>query len=190
MPAFPSWQRPQVVDNVRDVIGFLRIVGVMNAAVWLGSAVFFNFLIAPLFSSPEALSVLTWKFSGWLAQGALEKHFQLNLWCAGIALLHLVAECVYLGRPLSRFHLFLLAALLCLTLLGNFWLQPRLEQLHVTRYHQRSTPVEVQQATRGYNAWNGVTQFLNYLTLAGILVYLWQVTGLNSQARFGSKFRS
>lgn len=171
------------------MIGFLRIVGVMNAAVWFGAAIFFNFLIAPLFSSPEALSVLSWKLSGWLAQGALERYFQLNLWCAGIGLLHLVAECVYLGRPLSRLHLFLLAGLLCLTLAGSYGLQPQLQKLHIARYHQRSSPQEIQQATRGYGAWNGVTQFLNYLALAGILVYFWQVSGLNSAARSGNKFR-
>ncbi len=171
------------------MIGFLRIVGVLNAAVWMGAAIFFNFLIVPLFSSPEVLTVLGWKYSGWLAQGALERHFQLNLWCAGIGLLHLVAECVYLGRPLSRFHLFLLAGLLCLSLLGAFWLQPHLEKLHIARYHGRSTPQESQQATRGYGAWSGVTQFLNYLSLAGVVIYLWQVSGLNQSARSGSKFR-
>ncbi len=172
------------------MIGFLRIVGVLNAAVWFGAAIFFNFLIVPLFSTPEALTVLGWKYSGWLAQGALERHFQLSLWCAGIGLLHLVAECVYLGRPLSRFQLFLLAGLLCLALVSSFWLQPHLEKLHVTRYHSRSTPQEIQQATRGYGAWSGVTQFFNYLSLAGVLVYLWQISGLNQHSRFGSKFRS
>lgn len=172
------------------MIGFLRIVGVMNAAVWFGAAVFYNFLIAPLFSNPEILGVFTWKYSGWIAQFALEKHFELHLWCAGIALLHLVAECVYLGRPLSRFHLFLLAGLLCVTLLGNFWLQPKLSELHTTRFHRQTPPLEAQQAARGFAAWNGVTQFLDYLALAGIMIYLWQVTGLNVQNRFGTKFRS
>jgi hypothetical protein len=172
------------------VIGFLRIVGVLNAAVWFGAAIFFNFLVVPLFSNPETLLVLGWKFSGWLAQGALERYYQLNLWCAGIALLHLVAECVYLGRPLARFQLFLPAALLCLSLIGNYGLQPHLERLHITRYHAQSTPHASQQAARGFAAWSGVTQFLNYLSLAGIAVYLWQVTGLNQQTRYGSKFRS
>lgn len=172
------------------MIGFLRIVGVLNAAVWFGAAIFYNFLIAPLFSNTEILSALGWSYSGWVAQFALAKYFQLSLWCAGIALLHLVAECVYLGRPLSRFHLFLLAGLLCATLVGGFWLQPYLNKLHITRYHKSSTPQMSQTAARQFAAWNGVTQFLNYLSLAGIMIYLWQVTGLNQQTRFGSKFRS
>lgn len=162
----------------------------MNAAVWLGAAVFYNFLIAPLFSNPDILGILTWKYSGWVAQFALEKHFQLHLWCAGIALLHLVAECVYFGQPLSRFNLFLLAGLLCLALLGGFWLQPRLDELHTKRFHRLSTPQEALQAGRAFNAWNGVTQFLDYLALAGIMFYFWRVTGLNPQNRFGLKFRS
>lgn len=172
------------------MIGLLRIVGVLNAAVWLGAAVFFNFLAAPLFSNPEVTSVLPWKYSGWVAQAALDRHFQLHLWCAGIALLHLVSECVYLGRPLSRFQLFLLAGLLCLALVGGYGLQPQLEKLHVKRFHAGSTPQEVQQATRGYGAWSAVTQFLGYLALAGVVAHLWHVTGLNQPARSGVKFRS
>jgi hypothetical protein len=172
------------------VIGFLRIVGVLNAAVWLGAAVFYNFLVVPLFSQTEILAALGWSYSGWVAQFAMARFFELSLWCAGIALLHLVAECVYLGRPLSRFQLYLLAALLCLALMGSYWLQPYLGRLHVVRYHRQSTPLASQQAARQYAAWNGVTQFLNYLSLAGVVVYLWQVTGLNQQSRFGSKFRS
>lgn len=172
------------------MIGFLRIVGVMNAAVWFGAAVFYSFLIAPVFSHPESLAVLGWKYSGWLAHGVLDQHFQLNLWCAGIALLHLLAECVYLGRPLSRFHLYLLVGLLCANLIGSFWLQPQLKRLHTVRYHLRSTPLESQRAAREFGAWHGVTQFLGYLSLAGIMVYFWQVAGLSAPTRPGSKFRS
>jgi hypothetical protein len=161
----------------------------MNAAVWLGAAVFYNFLVAPLFSYPEILSAIGWSYSGWIGQFAMAKFFQMSLWCAGIALLHLVAECVYLGRPLSRFHLFLLAGLLCLTLMGSVWLQPHLGRLHITRYHSSTTPVASQQAGRAFTAWHGVTQFLNYLSLAGVMVYVWQVTGLNQQSRSGLKFR-
>ena len=172
------------------MIGFLRFVGVMNAAVWFGAAVFFSFLVTTVFHNPEVLKVLTWKYSGWVIQFLWARYFDLQLWCAGIALLHLVAECVYLGRPLSRFQLYLLVGLLCSSLIGGFLLQPKVKELHLARYQNNAAPAQVKSAERAYPVWSGVTQFLNYLSLAGVMVYLWQVTGLNAHNRFGSKFRS
>ena len=36
----------------------LRFIGVMNAALWFGAALFFTFAIAPAFSSPEMKRLL------------------------------------------------------------------------------------------------------------------------------------
>ena len=187
---FPCWQFPGLSIGFAAVIGFLRFVGVMNAAIWFGSAVFFTFLVTTVFHLPEILKVLDWSYSGWVLQFLWARYFDLQLWCAGVALLHLVAECVYLGRPLSRFHLFLLVGLLCSSLIGGFLLQPKVKQLHIARFQRTAEPKVVKAAERAFPVWNGVTQFLNYLTLLGIMVYLWQVTGLNAENRFGSKFRS
>jgi len=162
----------------------------MNAAVWFGSAVFFTFLVTTVFHVPEILKVLGWCYSGWVLQFLWARYFDLQLWCAGVALLHLVAECVYLGRPLSRFQLYLLVGLLCFALMGGFLLQPKVKELHLARYQKDAPSQQVKAAERAYPVWNGVTQFLNYLSLLGIMIYMWQVTGLNAQNRFGSKFRS
>jgi hypothetical protein len=140
--------------------------------------------------SPEHNPPGRWPFSGIGLQRLWARDFDLQMWCAGVALLHLVAECVYLGRPLSRFHLFLLVGLLCSSLIGGFLLQPKVEKLHLARFQKDAPAQQIKSAERAYPVWNGVTQFLNYLTLVGIMVYLWQVTGLNAQNRFGSKFRS
>ena len=177
------------ISTFSAVIGFLRFVGVMNASVWFGASIFFTALVAPVFYTPEILQLVGGARAGLTGNLVLSRYYDLHLWCAGIALLHLVAECVYLGKPLSRFHLGLLAGLLCLALVGNYWFQPHLYKLQMTRYSQSIPANQRDAATRSYGSWKGVAQFTNFISLAGVMIYLWQVTGIGVSPRFGSKFR-
>ena len=67
------------------MIGFLRFVGLMNAAVWFGAAIFFTFGIGAAAFSPEMKELLGPKnspyFSGAIAQILIARYFHLQLLC-------------------------------------------------------------------------------------------------------------
>jgi hypothetical protein len=167
----------------------------MNAAVWLGAAVFFTFGAGPAFFSPDMQAVLGQKnypyFSGAIAQVVLARYFRLNLVCAVIALAHLLAEWLYMGRPARKFSLGLLAGLLLLILIGGGALQPHLKTLHVRRYALNALPAARESAARSFRVWHALAQFLNVVMIGGLVIYVWRVTNPRDTLRFVSpvKFR-
>ena len=110
--------------------------------------------------------------------------------CALIALLHLLAEWLYLGRARSRFWFGLLAALLALGLLGSFWLNPKLAELH-REHFLNIRPESRMAAAKSFRFWQGVFEAMNVLTIAGVAVYFWRATNPPDALRFVSpaKFR-
>src|SRR6266436_1420387 len=81
------------------VIGFLRFVGLLNAAVWFGAAIFFTFAAGPAVFSQDMKDALRQNnpyFYGAIAQVLISRYFRLQLICGVIALLHLVMESLYL----------------------------------------------------------------------------------------------
>jgi Domain of unknown function (DUF4149) len=171
------------------VIGLLRFVGVLNAAVWLGSVIFFTFVAGPAFFSHEMLSFLPRGYAGAAAQVVIRRYFTLQEICGTIAVTHLIAEWLYSGRPIHRVMLGLLVGIIALGLIGGHWLQPRLRQLHSTMYAKGSTFQQKEQAERTFRILHAVAQIPNCLVIAGLLVYLWQVTNPPSPTRFFSVHR-
>ena len=178
----------------------------MNAAVWLGASVFFTFGVAPVFFTDEIKHLLNGPFwPGIVAQMALERFFLLQYLCGSIAIAHLLAEWVYLGRALHRLTLGLLIGLLSVAFLGGFWLTPKLKQLYLAK--SGSTPVQVgkfveyrpaqisrevtARAQRSFSIWHGVSSSLNLLALGGLVVYFWRTTTPQETTRFigATKFR-
>jgi hypothetical protein len=178
------------------VIGFLRFVGVVNAAVWLGGSVFFTVSAGPAFFSPEMAAVLGQSedsfrnYAGQIAQVVLGRYYRFHVTCAVIAWLHLLAEWLYLGRPWRKFAFSLLGALFVLTLIGGNGLQPRLKALHHTRYYS-SQPAEREAAAKSFRLWHGISQVLNVLMIGGLVLYLWRTANPADTPRFISsvKFR-
>jgi hypothetical protein len=166
------------------VIGFLRFLGAANAAVWFGSSIFFTFAVGPAFFSEKMLSLLGRPYAGAAVQIILERYFLLHLICGVVALLHLVAEFLYMGKPLQRLTLYLLLGVFSLGILGGYWLQPKLQHLHREMYSKTSTPEQVQQATKSFRAWHATSQVLNLVIIAGVLTYLWRVTTPPSVYRY------
>src|SRR5436190_8946410 len=107
------------------VIAFLRFIGIVNAAVWFGAALFFSFGIAPAFFTPEMKRLFGDFYCGLIAQAVLERYFVLHYCCGALALVHQLAEWVYLGKALQRFTFGLLLAILTLSLTGGLWFQPK-----------------------------------------------------------------
>lgn len=181
----------------QTVIGFLRFVGVVNAAIWFGSAVFFTFVGGPAIFSAEMTRLLGTEafpyYSGAIAQVFLERYFILHHVCGTIALVHLGAEWLYLGRPVARIRLWVVLGILGLGLLGGFWLQPKLQALHRAR-HRSPAVTEQQQAARSFRLWHSTAQSANLAMILGILFYLWRVSNPGSPERRwfvgAGKFRS
>ena len=153
-------------------MALLKLIGVINAAVWLGSAVCFTFVAGPAFFSSEMKELLKHAyFPGAVAQVVLGRYFVLQCVCAGIAVLHLVGEWLYSGKEVWRFHTVLLLSLACLSLAGGWWLQPRLKELHQVKYRVTSTPAQRLAAARSFDVWHGLSQGANLVMIAGVLVY-------------------
>ena len=177
------------------MIELLRVVGVANAAVWFGTAVFYTFCAAPALSSEEVQAVLGAKnfpyYGGVISQLLLARYFQLNLACAVIALLHLLAERLYLGRASKKTWTVVIVTLFWISLLGSVWLGPKLRELHQTRYQVSTPPAQREMAARSFRLWHGVFQGLNFFILVGVAGSLWRATHPPDELRFvgSGKFR-
>ena len=156
----------------------LRFFGIMNAAVWFGAAVFFTFGIAPAFFTPEMKKLLGDIYAGLVAQSVIERYFVLHYCCGGLALLHQLAEWVYLGKALQRFTFGLLLGILTLSLLGGFWLQPKLKELYRIRHGsaEQFTAEQKNDAANSFKKWHGASQIMNLMMLAGLAVFVWRVS--------------
>lgn len=178
----------------------------MNAAIWLGGSIFFTFAVAPAFFSGE-IKLLESQgrlhpfYVGAVAQIVLERYFYLFYVCGAAAVVHQLAEWVYLGRALHRVTVGVLAGLILIGGLGGLWLQPKLKQLYFTRsgmtaqYTRPAVPIpEAQrtQAAKSFRLWHGVSSSINLLGLGGLLFYFWRVTHPSDKLRVlaGPKFRS
>ena len=175
----------------------MRFVGVVNAAIWLGGTFFCVLQARPSLFMP-AMEVLLGVgnaahfpyIAGGAAQVVMARCFEFQIVCAVIAWLHALAEWLYLGRPPRKFAFSLLAGLLALGLIGASGVQPRLKELHRTRY-RAVQPAERESATNAFRTWRLVSDGLNLLIVGGLAVYLWRVSNPPDTPRFVSsvKFR-
>jgi hypothetical protein len=170
--------------------GFVRFVGILNAAVWCGSSIFLVVGLPPLFSA-EMKRLLGQPGVGFAAQAVLARFFILQYACAGVALAHLIAEWLLTSRPLLRLPVGLLTALTALALAGGLWVQPKLRDLHMRMYYSTTQP-QKDQAGKEFRAWHGGSQIANLLVITGLIWYLKEVTEARESPRFEtlSKIRS
>ncbi len=124
--------------------------------------------------------------AGAAAQILVYRYFIMQLWCASIALAHLIAEWLYSGRPLQRLTLLLLMSLFMVNLLGAYVIHPKLKELHLKKYSPQTTLEVKNSATRSFRILHATSSLLNLLVISGVLVYLWQVTKPVNTARFTS----
>ena len=146
-------------------------MGLLNAAVWCGSAIFLVIGLPALFS-PELKRLLTAAGVGFAAESIVARYFIVQYWCGGIALAHLLAEWLYCGRPLWRLNLGLLVVILSLALAGGMWAQPKMRDLHRTKYFGRTSEQQL-QAGKAFAAWHTASEAANLLVIGGLVWYLW-----------------
>ena len=171
------------------VIAILRFISVVNAAIWLGSAIFFTFAAGPAFFTPEMKALIPPPYNGLAAQLILKRYFYLQHVCGGVALLHLVAEWIYFARPMERLVSGTLIGVICLGLIGGLWIQPKLKHLNYVKFSARATAVEREDAGSSFAVWHGISMVFNLMMVGGVAFYFWSVMRTPSQTRFNSTTR-
>jgi hypothetical protein len=171
------------------VLLVLRILGTFNAAVWLGSAVFFTFALTTGVFSAETKRVFGDYYTGVIAQTFVGRYFVLHVTCAVIALLHFFGEMIYAGKPFRRFTFGLIVVVLSFGLLGGFVFMPRLEKLHQIKY--RGAPEQQASARQQFTRLHVTSRIADIVGLIAVIIYTWQVTNPPDHTRFVSaqKFR-
>jgi hypothetical protein len=173
------------------VSGFLRFVGIVNAAIWFGAGVFFAAAILPgafsqdmhkVFGVPAESPYYSY-YPGGVALVLFKRFFVLQYICGIIALLHLFAEKLYLGRALPKFGTALVIGIFGLALIGGVWLQPRLENYRQTMYVNASTE-EKERARHSFGLWHGISQFANLVVIGGLLAHLARVSRPGESDRY------
>lgn len=174
---------------------WFRLIGIGNAALWFGTTLFFTFVVGPAFFSNEMLSLFGWPktgqlakyYSGAVAQIILERYFIVHYICGGIALVHLMIEWLYTGRPWKKITLLIILCMLSLSLSGGMWIQPKLQRLFRTMYG--GAPQQVEEARRVFKVWHGVSQGINLLLLGGTLAVLWQISREPEGLRYSNRVK-
>lgn len=176
------------------MIGLLRFISLINAAVWFGATVFFVLGAGPAVTASQEIQGLLGPknfpfYSVAIGQIVTSHYFRLFLVCSTVAVFHLMAEWVYFGKYPTRFWLGLLVGLCLAGLTQVYGIQPRLETNHRLQY---TRPQQREAAGRAFRVWRGVSLVINVFLLGGIGVYLWRVANPPDPARFVSttKFRS
>ena len=163
------------------VSGFIRFIGLLNAAVWLGASAFALIGLPALFAD-ESTRILTRPYAGFAAETVLARLFLLQYWCGGIAAAHLLVEHFVLGRGVGRLATVALGVLIFVGLAGGLWLQPKLRGLHVAMYWG---PVGGRAAaTAAFRALHGVSMGMNLLVVLGLLLYFYQLSVAVENGRF------
>ena len=170
------------------MIGLLRFLGLVNAAVWFGAAFFFIFILDPMTHS-EAMKLLLGPgsfpyFSGAVSQLIVDRFFGLFLICALLAMLHTGAEWLYFGKYPRRFWLILIFGLFLGGLAQVYGIQPKMKQLLLLQYGRGSRPELREPAGRSFRAWHLVSTGVNIILLGGLGVYLWRVANPPDEMRF------
>jgi hypothetical protein len=158
-------------------------MGILNAAVWCGSAVFLTVALPGIFS-PELKNLLTAERVGFAAEAVVARFFLLQYWCGGIALAIMLAEWLYCGRAAKRLHLALVLVMLALALAGGLWAQPKMNHLHLVKYFG-TIPEQKTQAGQSFARWHGAMESANVLVMVGLVLYLWCVSVPPEGPRFG-----
>jgi hypothetical protein len=173
---------------------FLRIIGIVNAAIWFGAGTFFAAGVLPGIFSRDLHHIFGDAgypyYSGAVALALFKRFFVLQYICGAVALMHLVAEKLYLSRPLSKIGTALVVVIFSMGLVGGLWLQPKMEDLRQIMYSTNPgvTTEQKEKARHSFGVWHGVSELANVLVIGGLLVHLLRVTRPPDSGRYGVLF--
>ncbi len=113
----------------------------------------------------------------------MSRYYSLMMACAVVALLHFLAEWLYMGRPRRRFSLGLVAGLFALTLIGSRAVEPSLVRLNRNHY-TAPQPAERESAGKHFRILHVTGIALNVLIIGGLVVYVSRVSSASDTLRF------
>ena len=177
------------------VIGFLRFLGLLNAAIWLGAAAFCTLGVLPVVNSQSLMTLLGQTYFPYLSIAIsriiIARLFYWQIFFALLAWVHLILEWLYLGRTPRRFWVTLLTVLFCLSLTGGLWLNPKVIEFHKIRHAPNVRAENRELAAKSFRIWEGTFQAVNLLLLTGVAAYFWRLTITEDAPRFVTpvKFR-
>lgn len=179
--------------------GFLRFIGILNAAIWLGGSVYFTFVAGQVPFSDAMKDIFGGGknphiayYVGSIAQVGVARFFSFQVFCGIVALVHLSAEWLYQERRNRKPLVWMLGVMLAVTLLGKYALQPKMNELFRAKHAINYTPAQREVAGRSFAIWHGVSMTVNLFMLGGLMVYLVQMSRPPEVGRFVStnQFRS
>ena len=171
------------------VPGFLRFLGLFNAAVWVGGSVFFSFLAAPVFFTPEIKSLTPPPVNGLVAQAMLGRYFTLHILCGIVAVVHLLLEWLYSSGGFPKRAIAVVCVLLGLALIGGKFINPKLAGWHQQKHQfqlksegerqtikkAEDTQSVVQDAERKFAVWHGVSHVINLVMMILLTWRFWRL---------------
>ena len=178
------------------MIGFLRLLGILNGAIWFGSAIFFSLAVQPALGSEPMRDLLGAAnhpyFSQAIAHLLMKRYFWLQIACGLVALLQGFGERLYLGRAPGKLWSSLCIVLIVLGVFAAVILRPKMENANSVRYSVQAKPQQRQVANEAFNFWKGIFQITNLLVVGGSGIYLWRMANPGESTRFvgTGKFRS
>ena len=165
----------------------LRFIGILNAAIWLGGAVYFSFVAGQMPFSGAMKDLLKDAYpyySGAIAQIGVARYFNFLLFCNVVALAHLAAEWLYQERRNRKLMLGLVGVMLGLTLLGGYWLQPKLRDLQRLKHAANYPQPQREQAAKSFGRWHAASMTMNLFMLGGLVIYAIHMSRPAEVARF------
>lgn len=178
------------------MISYLRIAALLNAAVWLGATALYALFIAGAFGSPEMTALLGPLHAGGASE-LVTGRFVLLVWiCAAIAVLLVLAEWLYTGRPPERWAAWLLCGVLAVQAVDALALQPRAERLLRQAYlgpnrtvqRQAWTPAQI-SAANGLRWSRNASRTLQTLSAVALGLLVWHMAQGVNATRFTPRVR-
>jgi len=169
------------------VTAFLRYIGILNVALWLGAAIFLVIGLPAVFSeeAKAAFGPGGPVAMGWAAERILSRFFILQYCCGSVALFPVWLEWIYCGKALLHRCLGILLVMIGLGLAGGLWMQPRIKELQHAKYYA-PTQAARDQAAHAFIPWHLAAECGNLATIGGLLIYLARVSRPGEHARFGN----
>jgi hypothetical protein len=158
---------------------FIRIFGILNAAVWFGAGIFFTFVVAPGFFSNEMLALFggPQSFYSKAYAGAaniiiLKRYYHFQYFCGAVAFLHIVLEWLILGQFFNKFKLWLLVLICSLNIMNGIFMMPAMKQLQIQKYDLKTTNAQRLGAESSFRILHGMSWGVNAIVLVSTGIYL------------------
>ncbi|MDG1892153.1 MAG: hypothetical protein P8L18_12655 [Verrucomicrobiota bacterium] len=161
----------------------LRIIGIVNAALWFGSALFYIGCVRAEFQSDAMLKLLPPPFAEAAMHLILSGYLSLLLICSVIAVLQLWAEQWYTGRPVFRIRISMLLFMVFLAALLKFGIFPAMKNQHLRAYQPSAIAADAKEGMRTYRRLKIGFHCLHLFHIFGALSHVWYV----SQSKSGYK---